>query len=174
MEAAPPIFKQLMLNRPESLNVHAALSDRSGIARFSHVISPLHGENFGNGSLGHNNDHREQLEKDGCGFVGYDVRTITYPELIAEAGITRLDLFILDIEGHEAQAIASMRQAALLPSVLCVEHGHFGVEKMREMLSGLPFRFDSALHANSFYVNHLSPPPQVSALGRFWSRLRGA
>ena len=66
-----------------------------------------------------------------------------------------------------------MRQGALLPSVLCVEHGHFGVDKMREMLAGLPFRFDSSLHVNSFYINELNPPEKPGALARFWDRMRG-
>ena len=105
--------------------------------------------------------------------MDYDVRTVTYPELIAESGITRLDLFVLDIEGHEAPAIESMRQGALLPSVLCVEHGHFGVDKMREMLAGLPFRVASSLHVNSFYINELNPPEKPGALARFWDRMRG-
>jgi hypothetical protein len=33
-----------------------------------------------------------------------------------------------------------MRQCAFSPSVLCVEYGHFGVKKIREMLADLPFR----------------------------------
>lgn len=173
VEASPPIFPQLQRNRPRSTNVHAALSNHSGTARFKHVISPQHGENFGNGSLAHQPAHHAELIKEGCSFVDYEVRTITYPELIAEAGIVRLDLFVLDIEGHEAPAIESMRQGALLPSVLCVEHGHFGVEKMREMLGGLPLRFDSALHVNSFYVNELNPPARPGALAKLWDRVRG-
>ena len=173
VEAAPPIFPRLLLNRPNSTNIHAALSSRSGTSRFSHAISPVHGENFGNGSLSHQEAHLAELLRDGCRFTDYEVRTITYAEMIAEAGINRLDLFVLDIEGHEAAVIESMHQGAMLPSVLCVEHGHFGVEMMRGMLAGLPFRFDSALHANSFYVNELKPPPKPGALARLWDKVRG-
>ena len=150
-----------------------SLSNQSGIARFTHVVSPQYGDNFGNGSLTHLPAHRDALAKEGCQFVEHEVRTVTYPELIAEAGISRLDLFVLDVEGHEAQVFESMRQGALLPSVLCVEHGHFGVEKMREMLAGLPFRFDSSLHVNSYYVNTLNPPSKPGALARLWDRVRG-
>jgi len=172
VEASPPIFPQLQRNRPNSTNIHAALSDKTGLGRFTHVIPPVHGENFGNGSLTHQPGHRAELTKDGCSFTNYEVRTITYPELIAEAGISRLDLFVLDIEGHEAPVIESMRQGALLPSVFCVEHGHFGVDKIREMLAGLPFRFDSSLHVNSYDVNTPNPPPKPGALARLWDRVR--
>ena len=171
VEAAPPIFPQLQSNRPRSTNVHAALSNRSGSARFTHVISPQHEENFGNGSLSHQPGHHAALIREGCRFVDYEVRTITYSDLIAEARISRLDLFVLDIEGHEAPAIEGMRQGALLPRVLCVEHGHFGVEKTRDMLAGLPFRLDSVLHANSFFVNELNPPPKIGFMDRIWNKL---
>ena len=173
VEASPPIFERLRRNRPHSTNIHLALSNRQGIARFTHVVSPQYGDNFGNGSLTHLPAHRDALSKEGCQFVEYEVRTVTYPDLIAEAGISRLDLFVLDVEGHEAQVFESMRQGALLPSVLCVEHGHFGVEKMQEMLAGLPFRFDSSLHVNSYYVNTLNPPAKPGVLARLWDRVRG-
>lgn len=173
VEASPPIFERLRQNRPRSTNLHVALSDKSGMARFTHVNSPHYGDNFGNGSLTHLPAHREALSQEGCRFVEHEVRAVTYPELIAEAGISRLDLFVLDVEGHERQVFESMRQGALLPSVLCVEHGHFGVEKMREMLAGLPFRFDSALHVNSFYVNELNPPAKPGVLARLWDKVRG-
>ena len=135
------------------------------------MISPKYEENFGNGSLSHQPEHYAELISQGCRFVDYEVRTITYPDLIAEARISRLDLFVLDIEGHEAPAIESMRQGALLPRVLCVEHGHFGVEKTRDMLAGLPFRLDSVLHANSFFVNELNPPPKIGFMDRIWNKL---
>ena len=80
---------------------------------------------------------------------------------------------MLDVEGHELQVIDGMRQAALLPSVLCVEHGHFGVEKLRAALAGLPYRFDSSLHVNSFYVNEQHPPRKPSLIWRLWDRFRG-
>lgn len=172
VEASPPIFPQLQRNRPNSTNVHAALSNQAGTARFTHVISPQHGENFGNGSLSHQPGHHADLLRQGCRFVEYQVRTITYPELIAEARISRLDLFVLDIEGHEAPVIESMKQGALLPSVLCVEHGHSGVDRTREILAGLPFRLDSILHANSFFINELSPPPKTSLMARIRDKLR--
>lgn len=44
---------------------------------------------------------------------------------------------------------------------------------MREMLAGLPFRFDSSLHVNSYYVNTLNPPPKPGVLARLWDRVRG-
>lgn len=59
-----------------------------------------------------------------------------------------------------------------MPSVLCMEHGHFGVKMMREMLADLPFRLDSVLHVNSFLVKVLNTPPKTGFMDRIWDKLR--
>ena len=136
------------------------------------MISPQYEQNFWNGSLSHQPEHHAELIIQGCRFVDYEVRTITCPDFIAIARISRLDLFVLDIEGHEAPAIESMRQGAMLSIVLCIEHGYLGVEKTRDMLAGLPFRLYSVLHINSFFVNELNPPPKTGFMDRIWDKLR--
>ena len=155
IEASPPIYAQLVKNRPKSININAALSNRSGVDHFKHAIHPHHGENFGNGSLTHLPAHYSELVSAGCHFREYQVRLMTYGELLAETGLSRLDLFVLDVEGHELEVIEGMRKASVLPRLLCIEHGHFGVETICEALAGLPFVYDSSLHVNSFFVNKL-------------------
>lgn len=173
VEPSPPVFARLEANRPRAINLRAALSDNAGTARFRHAVSPICGDHFGNGSLTHQPEHLEDLVGRGCHFDEYQVRTLTYGELLAETGVGRPDLLVLDVEGHELQVLEGMRRSTLLPRVLCVEHGHFGVEKMRTALAGLPFRFDSSLHVNSFYVNEQHPPRKPSTLQRLWQRTCG-
>ena len=50
--------------------------------------------------------------------------------------------------------------------------GQFGIEKTQDMLAGLPFRLDSVLHANSFFVNELNPPPKIGFMDRLRHKLR--
>lgn len=49
--------------------------------------------------------------------------------------------------------------------------GQFGIEKTQDMLAGLPFRLDSVLHANSFFLNELSLPPKIGFMDRMWDKL---
>lgn len=53
-----------------------------------------------------------------------------------------------------------------------MEHGHFGVKMMREMLADLPFRLDSVLHVISFLVKVLNTPPKTGFMDRIWDKLR--
>ena len=50
--------------------------------------------------------------------------------------------------------------------------GQFGIKKTQDMLAGLPFRLDSVLHATSFFVNELNPPPKIGFIDRMWDKLR--
>jgi FkbM family methyltransferase len=138
-------------NRPGSLNLQIALSDVRGTASFTQAVHPQRGQHFGNGSLGHTPEHLNLLEKEGCRFEQFPVPTITYREFVIEQGIERVDLMVLDVEGHEPAVIAGMAGSAVLPRVLCVEHGHNGVEGTTRMLAPLGYRYDFSSHNNSMY-----------------------
>jgi FkbM family methyltransferase len=151
IEASPPNYKKLIINRPNSINLDVALSDSIGITKFTHVISPECGENFGNGSILHSDVHKKQLINDGCKFVNYEVKTTTYTEMIKTVGLTELDLMVLDVEGYEGTVIKGMIGCPVLPKILCIEHGHLGIEKTKELVSKLPYIYDTSLVINSYY-----------------------
>jgi FkbM family methyltransferase len=151
LEPTPWNFRLLQQNRPGSLNLQLALSDARGTARFTQAVHPQRGQHFGNGSLGHTPEHLRILEKEGCRFEQFPVPTLTYRDFVAEQGITRVDLMVLDVEGHEPQVIAGMAGCPVLPRVLCVEHGHNGVEGTTRMLAPLGYRYDFSSHNNSMY-----------------------
>jgi hypothetical protein len=58
---------------------------------------------------------------------------------------------VLDVEGHEAEVIAGMRGCTVLPRVLCVEHGHHGVDGTSRMLAPLGYAYDFSSFNNSMY-----------------------
>lgn len=154
IEASPPVYRNLIKNRPNSKNYNVALSNLAGSAKFTHVISPDMGENFGNGSLSHLDVHKNALIREGCKFIDYDVKTITYKQLIEMTEIKKLDLMVLDVEGHELSVIEGMIGAIVLPDIFCIEHGHLGVEKIKLALTmaKLPYKYDTSLHVNSFFI----------------------
>jgi FkbM family methyltransferase len=154
IEASPPIYKQLVRNRPLALNLHCALGSKPGEVSFTHVLHPAYGENFGNGSIKHLDAHREHLEAEGCTFQEYsNIPMVTYRHLMAMLGISMpIALMVLDIEGGELDAIAGMAGSPALPQVLCVEVGHLGREALVDALSPLGYRYDFESFVNAFFV----------------------
>lgn len=114
IEAVPIVFDRLRFNRPKSKNINAALSSKSGIADFTHAKHPVIGDFFGNGSLSHSELHKNELIHQGCEFITFSVPLITYRDLVRDLKINRLDLFVLDVEGHELDVIAGMEGAEIL------------------------------------------------------------
>lgn len=158
LEPAPAVFERLEANRPSSRNLKLALSSSSGTAQFRHAISPLIGEVFGNGSLSHNEEHLKDLKERGCTFVDFEVQTITWSELMEREDVPEVDLFVLDVEGHELDVIEGMHGAKTLPKLICVEFGHIGFSKLRVALSALGYEYDIHSTANAFFIHRDALP----------------
>jgi FkbM family methyltransferase len=151
IEPSPRIFANLCRNRPLSQNIQAALTDREGSIGFTEVEYPGF-ELCTNGSVGHLPEHRRSLDAAGCSYRQFTVPGVTFRALLARLGLWRLDLMILDVEGHELSALRGFQGAALLPGVLCVEHGHLGLEVVRDVVEPLGYVLDAVSHVNGFYV----------------------
>lgn len=151
IEASPKNYGHLCINRPASNNFHYGLSNFSGSMEFTDVIHPSL-DLFGNGSLSHTEAHLNELDDKGCSYEVSVIPIITYKEFVALTGIDSLQLMVLDIEGHEIEALEGFRDAVVLPEVLCIEHGHLGVEGLKSTLIELGYVYDVSSHVNSFYI----------------------
>ena len=152
IEPSPVIFCELMHNRPKSENINIALSDQSGCAIFHQVIHPRFGELCTNGSLAHAPEHRARLIDDHCEFRDYAVKTATWNDLVLQHGLADVDLFVLDVEGHELSVLRGMCNCRVIPRILCVEHSFVDRKELFEATSLLGYRFDVSLFVNSYFV----------------------
>lgn len=152
LEPVPNLFALLDENRPLARNLQMALSDTTGMATFTHAIHPVLGEVFGNGSLGHADVHRNELEAADCTFETFTVATITWRDFIKQEAITCVDLLVLDVEGHELLVLDGMRNAEVMPAVMCVEFGHLGLETVRDKMRELNYEYDIQSQGNAFFV----------------------
>jgi FkbM family methyltransferase len=154
IEASPPIYAQLLRNRPNAMNLHCALGGSDGEISFTHVLHPVYGENFGNGSVRHLESHLESLRAEGCTFKEYTgIPMITFKHLLTLLGIQgTIDLMVLDVEGAELDVIAGMHGSPALPTVLCVEIGHLGRAAVESALAPLGYRYDTESFVNAFFV----------------------
>jgi FkbM family methyltransferase len=156
IEPYPLSYDKLVVNRPSATNLNAALSNVTGTAEFTAVMHPVFGADCNNGSLGHTSQHRENLDRIGCTYRNYRVATTTYAELVVGQHLTSVDLFVLDVEGHEREVLDGMRSTppALLPAIFCIEHGHLGVDALKPLVEGLGYAFDTTSFVNSLYVRN--------------------
>ena len=155
IEPLPHIFNKLLINRPKSINKNVALSNKN----FDDKIRVYNIKTYGiyntNASLVHLPKHKQSLEKQSNNnFKDFDVKCITYDSLIQNLKINKLDLFILDVEGHEYEVIDGMINATIFPEVFVIEHGHRTPKEIEEKLNCLPvkYKLDHISFVNSFFI----------------------
>ena len=155
IEPLPHIFKKLNINRPSSININIALSNNKGKQHIRVYDIPNHGINNTNASLCHLQKHQQLLEKmSNNKYKDVEICTTTYSSLIKEQKINELDLFVLDVEGHEYEVIDGMKDAEIFPKVFVIEHGHRRPEDIVNKLKVLPvsYKLDFISHVNSYFV----------------------
>ncbi|HUC95613.1 MAG TPA: FkbM family methyltransferase [Candidatus Saccharimonadia bacterium] len=153
IEPTPYAYNKLIQNRPHCINLQYALSSTNGKATFTNAIHPSLGLHFGNGSLNHTSNHKDELVAMGCNFETFEVECIRFDNLHQTHNIKQIDLFVLDVEGHECNAldgILSLPQNSL-PLIFCIEHSITGSDKINKMLK--PYYTFHSKHAhNAFFV----------------------
>lgn len=156
IEPLPNVYKKLVHNRPNSINLNIALSDSNQEKTIYNYKHPSLNYDWGNASISHTDEHKRQLEEL-CGkdtIISHKVQCKTYNTIIKELGLTKLDLFVLDVEGHEKEVIKGMKGCDILPSVFVIEHGHRKPEDIANELQILncKYRLDHISHVNSYFV----------------------
>lgn len=152
IEASPLIFPLLQERRPKAVNLNLALSDHWGTATFRHVSDELHGDFLGWGSVEHQSGQLKEIAAGDMVLTEHLVETRRWRDIVPIQTRDRVDLLVLDIEGHELAAIDGMAGATVLPEVICVEHGQVGLKALNDRLAGFGYDYVSSLHVNSFFV----------------------
>ncbi|OWF80734.1 hypothetical protein B4903_08675, partial [Yersinia frederiksenii] len=151
-EPTPWIYDQLCTNRPNSTNLNFALSSEIGEATFKAVDHPDFGIQCTNGSLKHTEEHAKWLKDTGCELIDVIVKTRTWRDFIEGENVQHVDLFVLDVEGHELSVIEGMNGALVLPDIICIEIGHLNFDRIRSKLQELGYTYDISSHVNAFFI----------------------
>lgn len=153
IEATPYAYNLLVKNRPNSINENYAISSKAGTFSFTNALHPGLGRHFGNGSLKHGEDHMKDLIATGCTFETFNVECIRFVDLYHKHSLPDIDLFVLDVEGHELDALQGIMEIPepALPKVFCIEHTVVGLNKLSEVLGNL-YDYHSEKDHNAFYV----------------------
>lgn len=68
--------------------------------------------------------------------------------------LEKLDLFVLDVEGHEFEVIDGMVESTIFPDIFVIEHGHRSPEDFVEKLKilNVKYKLDHVSYVNSFFI----------------------
>lgn len=153
IEPHPINFSKLEINRPKSININVALGNVPG-----KDFLTVEDSHFGAcGFIGNEGDWIKKEKKEFENRIGaqlnyykYPIEIKTYSQIITENNVQLLDLFVLDVEGFELKVIENMLTNNILPSVICVEYGHVGLQQLKQALNE-KYIFDANDNINAYF-----------------------
>lgn len=87
----------------------------------------------------------------------YDVNCAPLREILAEAGVTKIDFLSVDVSGAESVVIETLDFGAVNVRVIVVEMGHSHAdEQARDILKSHGFCFAVAVAQNEFWTSDVS------------------
>lgn len=155
IEPTPYAYGKLIQNRPLTINENVALSSKPGKTTFKNAIHPTMGRVFGNGSLAHTAAHMNELVNAGCTFEDFEVDCVKFSELYKKHSLPDIDLFVLDVEGHEINALEGILEIPnhALPKVFCIEFTISGHDEITKMLAA-NYSYHSKSAHNTFFTKN--------------------
>lgn len=156
-EPNPYNYKQLVKNRPISVNFNLGLSNRKERLKFNFQLTKDKEGNVipaGNGSLLSYTDKQVQnINKDGGEIGNVFVDVISYEDFILNNNILHIDLFVLDVEGAESLVINGMKDVNVLPDVMVIEiNDSKDFPLIREQMRILGYVYDITSFVNYYFI----------------------
>ena len=140
-------FRQLTANRPNALNLQVGLGDCNRTMKFTKESKDL----YIGGEFDMTDAQKGAMARRGFALEDVEREIVTYRMLLA--GIAqRVDLLVLDVEGFELRAIKGMDGSSHLPDVICIEYPVVGLERIKEMLIPMGYRYDFFSFNNAFFA----------------------
>lgn len=148
VEPFKEMFDRLLQNRSSSININVALSNFEGKVNFASTLNTF----IGCGSIDGPNDYLiNQLRGNKQHVIYSMVESITYKKLIERQNIKFVDLFVLDVEGHEIKVIEGMKGCDVLPEVFVIEYGHVGFKNLNDIVITMGYKLIDKDSVNCFY-----------------------
>lgn len=152
IEADAGLFSLLKRNRPNSLNLHLGLSSQENSGNeleFTTTVS-TNGTNPGHGGFSIPKSRVDNFCKTTKLFKVL-VPSKSVKDLLSDLKIEKVDLFVLDVEGHEVEVITGM-EGGCLPRVVCVEYPISGLDRIKKAITPLGYTFHSVVHNNAHFT----------------------
>jgi FkbM family methyltransferase len=151
-EGARENFKNLIINRPKSLNVHLAACEKEGKITF-----------VDHGAVGGivedmSNKFKENWHPNGAERNQYEVDCVPMSKYLTIFGISKIDVFVLDVEGGELDVLKGLDLNVTQVHFFIIEEDHTDVpreENIKGILKQHGFKSVGTIGQgrNGFYQN---------------------
>jgi len=155
LEPSPKAFAELIVNRPKATNLNIGLSNKDGVITFTQAVHPV-GTGAGlpaGGAVSYLPNLKKEIGAWGYNFSEIPINVLTYRTMVTKYNIIKVDLLVIDVEGHEMSVIEGMVGASVLPKVICIEYPITGINKITRALTNLGYRLDFVSYNNAFFSN---------------------
>ena len=135
----PDIHKQRLLN--------AAISYKTGKSIIQHCPKLP-----GHSSLSHGEEHKEELASMGVGQNQVEIQCYTYKHLTENIIGKKVNILILDIEGHEIPVLESIKKEVnqeYFPDIICIECGYDWEDRLK-ILESMGYEADFFEYNNCY------------------------
>jgi len=131
IEPVDRLYSQLVQNRPHCRNLNYALSNSHRTSQFTDCIKENSSIVYGIGSLTY---HDKVEHDDTFKYITFDVECVKFSEVFIEN--IQIDLFVLDVEGHELEAIDGILEIdrKYYPKIFCIEVDKIDADKLNRTL----------------------------------------
>jgi len=155
IEADPELYKKLIKNRSSCSNFNLALTNKEQSGKtleFKRVMSKKDDQILGLGGLYEDTDTQLTKIKRNFNVSSVSVKTTSYVDFSNQKISRDVDLFVLDVEGHEMSVLDGMHGSSYLPKVMCIEYPIVGLDKLTNKMEDLGYSFYSTVHNNAHYT----------------------
>jgi len=158
IDAVFSLYESLCHNRSNSINMFGALSSKNGQVDFVRATKP---NEMPGGSVSYKKEYDTYLIKNGYTLTNVGTPSFTYNNIYIFENTPLVNLFVLDVEGHELEVIKGMTKS--LPKVICVEYTLSGLEEIKQVLIDKGYRFDFLSYNNALFSRGI---PEKNWIGK--------
>jgi len=111
----------------------------------------------GNSSLSHKEHQLKAQKQHNISPNFIDVKCLTFKTLAREYSILRVDILVLDVEGHELEVLEGFKNSSVTPNVLCIEYPHIcvgipgGLKGLIPIVEGYGYNFNMFVNNDAYF-----------------------
>lgn len=159
VEADPEQAEKCARARPGSRTVHAAATAVAGTIELTRYVDDVYWAGMMS-HVGASSEHESRLDAMPGRTETLEVPAMTLDSILQEAGLTKIDVMSIDVEGSEHQVLDGLDLARWRPQVIVIENAYEreGAISLGDRLGNLGYSRVCSIGANDVYESEEAAP----------------